>query len=71
MIEAPMRALRRNSIPPIDSSHSSGRSIACVEISTSFTSPLRPSRGIHEIMRITLLVQKGTVQTMKSTVLAL
>ena len=32
------------------------------------TRPLRPSSGIHEIMRMTLLVQKGTVQTMNSTV---
>ena len=33
-----------------------------------FTRPLRPSSGTHEIIRITLLVQNGTVQTMNSTV---
>ena len=30
--------------------------------------PLRPSSGTHEIIRITLDVQNGTVQTMKSRV---
>jgi hypothetical protein len=30
------------------------------------TSPLRPSSGTHEIMRITLLVQNGTVHSMNS-----
>jgi hypothetical protein len=29
--------------------------------------PLRPSSGIHEIMRITFEVQKGMVQTRNST----
>ena len=32
------------------------------------TSPLRPSSGIHEIMRITFEVQNGIVQTRNSTI---
>jgi hypothetical protein len=37
-------------------------------ISPWLTSPLRPSSGTHEIMRITLEVQKGTVHSTNSTV---
>ena len=31
-------------------------------------SPLRPRNGIHEIMRMTLEVQNGMVQTRNSTI---
>ena len=36
--------------------------------SVELTSPLRPSSGIHEIMRITFEVQNGTVQSRNSTI---
>jgi hypothetical protein len=36
--------------------------------STWLTSPLRPSSGTQEIMRITLLVQNGTVHSTNSAV---
>lgn len=37
-------------------------------ISPEFTSPLRPSTGIQEIMRMMFDVRKGTVQTRNSTI---
>ena len=33
-----------------------------------FTRPLRPSTGIHEIMRMMLEVRNGTVQTRNRTI---
>ena len=36
--------------------------------SVELTSPLRPSTGIHEIMRMMLEVRNGTVQMRNSTV---
>ena len=38
------------------------------EMSALLTRPLRPSSGIHEIMRMTLDVQKGIVQMIASTI---
>ena len=40
------------------------------DCSVSLIQPLRPSKGIHEIMRITLEVQNGIVITVKITVCA-
>ena len=37
-------------------------------ISVWLTRPLRPSSGIHEIMRITFEVQNGIVQTRNSAI---
>ena len=37
-------------------------------ISVEFTSPLRPSKGIHEIMRMTLDVQNGMVHKRNKTI---
>ena len=34
------------------SSHSTGLSTTCARMSASFTSPLRPSSGIHEVGRL-------------------
>ena len=51
-----------------NSSHSMRLVHEAAASSTSLTRPLRPSSGIHEIMRITLLVQNGTVHRMNSTV---
>ena len=39
-----------------------------IETSVELTSPLRPSTGIHEIMRMMLEVRNGTVQTRNSTI---
>ena len=51
-----------------NSSHSTGWSTRPAPISVWLTRPLRPSSGTQEIIRMTLLVQKGTVQMMNSTV---
>jgi len=47
---------------------SSGSSVTPVIISDWLNSPLRPRNGIHEIMRMTLEVQNGTVQIRKSAI---
>jgi len=50
------------------SRNSSGWSITPIFSSVMLASPLRPRKGIHEIMRMTLEVQNGMVQTRNSTV---
>src|SRR5439155_7546862 len=51
-----------------NSSHSSGWLISPLLTSPEFTSPLRPSSGIQAIMRMTLEVQNGIVQSSDSPI---
>lgn len=46
-----------------NSSHSSGWSTIFIPTSALLTSPLRPSKGIHAIMRMTFEVQNGMVHS--------
>src|ERR1700712_5207694 len=52
----------------LNSSHSTGESTIPRACKPWLTTPLRPSSGTHEIMRITLLVQNGTVQSRNKSV---
>ena len=51
-----------------NNSHSSGCWIKPMPSSPLLTRPLRPSSGIHAIMRITFEVQNGMVQSSVSTI---